>query len=224
MIKTKNKKGTIGITIVMLVFCMLMAVSMSYHKTLQTERIIKNNVNYSDRAMDAAFSGVNYAMALIQSNKSVFSENSPTNITISNNPKSSSNYKSEWISLATSSKFSNYYDEDRKIEGNPIEYEKIPPYRFKVSCMAESYSSPRGKILIKSYGEYLKYDQNTVTATYSAQIMAECEINTVTRTISLKRYRKMPPQINFDENGNETNTDFYSFYNTYDYTKDKNND
>ena len=67
-----NRRGSIGITIVMLVFCLLMSVSMSYQKTIQTETIIQNNVNYSDRAMDAAFSGVNYAMAVIQSNKKVF--------------------------------------------------------------------------------------------------------------------------------------------------------
>lgn len=213
MIKTKNKKGTIGITIVMLVFCMLMAVSMSYHKTLQTERIIKNNVNYSDRAMDAAFSGVNYAMAVIQANKNVFSSDlsKPNNEvwfvkTVSS--EGPTRIVSKWISLASNLKFNNYYDEDRKDD-----QKYLPPYRFKVSCTTDSYLEEEGKksVLIKSFGEYLKYDEDKVIATYSAQIMAECDINTVTRTLSLKRYRKMQPQITIKEDGTEDTTGFFAF-------------
>ncbi|MBP5469711.1 MAG: hypothetical protein J6Z11_10770, partial [Candidatus Riflebacteria bacterium] len=186
MIKVINKKGTIGITIVMLVFCMLMAVSMSYHKTLQTERIIKSNVNYSDRAMDAAFSGVNYAMAVIQSEKAVFSTDATHKNVLFLQPGSTSAGNivkiSQWITLATTSTFSNYYDEDRKDDKK-----QLPPYRFKVSCTTDSYSDDKKTVLIKSYGEYLKYDEDKVIATYSAQIMAECDINTVTRTLSLKK-------------------------------------
>ena len=212
MIKVINKKGTIGITIVMLVFCMLMAVSMSYHKTLQTERIIKNNVNYSDRAMDAAFSGVNYAMAVIQSEKAVFSTDATHKNVLFLQPGSTSAGNivkiSQWITLATTSTFSNYYDEDRKDD-----QKYLPPYRFKVSCTTDSYLEEEGKksVLIKSFGEYLKYDEDKVIATYSAQIMAECDINTVTRTLSLKRYRKMQPQITIKEDGTEDTTGFFAF-------------
>ena len=221
MIKVNNKKGSIGITIVMLVFCMLMAVSMSYHKTIQTENIIKNNVNYSDRAMDAAFSGVNYAMAVIQSEKAVFYKDpqTPTKVLLikESDIKSEPNTKqlaSKWITLATTTKFSNYYDENR-----PDEKKHLPPYRFKVACNKDSYSSDNKKILIKSYGEYLKYDDETVIATYSAQIMAECQINDVTRTISLKKYRKMQPQITYKDDGTENINGFFSFTKN-DYNKD----
>ena len=67
-----------------------MSVSMSYHKTIQTESMIQNNINYSDRAVDAAFSGVNYAMAVIQSNKKVFSQNKNYVVAFTPDPDSSS--------------------------------------------------------------------------------------------------------------------------------------
>ena len=73
MIYYNKKKGSIGITVIMLVFCLLMSVAMSYHKTIQTETMVKKQGDYSERAMDAAFSGVNYAMSLIQADKRVFS-------------------------------------------------------------------------------------------------------------------------------------------------------
>lgn len=213
MIKVNNKKGSIGITVVMLVFCMLMAVSMSYHKTIQTENIIKNNVNYSDRAMDAAFSGVNYAMAVIQSYKKVFSDPTKDDNQVwfvqTASPAGPTRIVSKWVSLASDLKFANFYDEDRHGE-----QKYLPPYRFKVACTSDSYSEKEGGekiILIKSYGEYLKYDDETVIGTYSAQIMAECQINDITKTISLKKYRKMQPQITYKDDGTENINGFFSF-------------
>ena len=105
MFKQKNKRGSIGITIVMLVFCLLMSVSMSYQKTIQSETLVQNNVNYSDRAVDAAFSGVNYAMAVIQSNKKVFADTGAIKVTFtqSNDSVTSDviNYKSKWVNLSS---------------------------------------------------------------------------------------------------------------------------
>ena len=190
-----NRKGTIGLTIVMLVFCLLMSVSMSYHKTIQTESLIQNNTNYSERAMDAAFSGVNYAMALIQAKKSVFNGDQ---IQISKT-ESDKKYISKWISL--SQKVGNYYDSDRA-SGT----EDIPPYRFIVSCHKDSYTIVADTFYIKSYGEYFQYEGEEVIATYTAQIIAECLLNVSKKTISLKRYRKMQPQ-----NPDNAGDNFYKF-------------
>ena len=223
MLKFNKKKGTIGITMVMLVFCLLMAVSTAYHKTLQTESIIKNNTDYSDRAMDGAFSGVNYAMAEIQSYKKVFSAG---HVYFSNSAVESQSEdltkSSNWISLSSSSTFEIYYDDDRKNPENPDSKEKLPPYRFRVACMPNSYFEENGikHILIKSFGNYFKYEGNTVTATYSAQIMAECIVEKNTKTLRLKRYRRMKPQIYFDYVGAEYVSSFYSFSNG-DYFKDR---
>ena len=203
-----SKKGSIGITIVMLVFCLLMSVSMSYHKTIQTESLIQNNINYSDRAVDAAFSGVNYAMAVIQSNKKVFAAN-PVKVTFTTANKSENNYKSQWINLASAATFTTYLDDDRKED----QQKQHPPYRFKIACADNSYNSNVTKVIIKSYGEYIKYDENDIiVASYSAQLMAECLIATPTKTIRLNRYRRMHPQDTEDSNT------FFSFSN---YDNDK---
>ena len=214
-----NKRGSIGITIVMLVFCLLMSVSMSYHKTIQTESLIQNNINYSDRAVDAAFSGVNYAMAVIQSDKNVFSnelvvfinENDSNSVSVSNG-MTHKDYISKWINLASTATFTSYLDDDRKED----QQKQHPPYRFRISCYPYSYiSKPDGKkyVLIKSYGEYIKYDENdNIVASYSAQLMAECLIATPTKTIRLNRYRRMHPQDTEDSNT------FFSFHN-YDLDK-----
>ena len=187
-----NKRGSIGITIVMLVFCLLMSVSMSYLKTIQTESMIQNNINYSDRAVDAAFSGINYAMAVIQSNKKVFAAN-PEQVYFTSNggDNDANNIKSQWINLAAAATFTTYLDDDRKTD----QQKQHPPYRFKVACDGNAYNQEQNYVLIKSYGEYIKYDENNnIVASYSAQLMAECFIATSTKTIRLTRYRRMLPQ------------------------------
>ena len=192
----------------MLVFCLLMSVSMSYHKTIQTETLIQNNVNYSDRAVDAAFSGVNYAMAAIQANKKVFASSNSVEVTFSTSDDSANNYKSQWINLASTAKFDNYLDEDRKEEN-----QNHPPYRFKVACCGNAYYTSNGQkfVLIKSYGEYIKYDKdNNIVNTYAAQLKAECIIEQTTKTIKLRRYRRMQLQ-----NPDDENTNFFTFNSGY---------
>ena len=199
-----NKRGSIGITIVMLVFCLLMSVSMSYQKTIQTETMVQNNINYSDRAVDAAFSGINYAMAAIQSNKKVFASTNAVNVKFTPSANSDDNYKSQWINLATTATFSSYLDDDRATG-----QKQHPPYRFKIACNENSYFSKDSKnyVLIKSFGEYIKYDENNdIVSSYSAQLMAECIIATQTKTIRLNRYRRMQLQ-----DPNSDSSDFYSF-------------
>ncbi len=214
MINYNRKKGTIGITIVMLVFGLLMAVAMSYHKTLQTETLVQNNSNYSDRAMDAAFSGVNYAMALLQSDKRVFKGDKIYLIRSDSANGASDVIKVDWISL--NQEFENYLDEDRKknVSETDKNNQKIPPYRFIVSCsynLTKNYVPLNGDttkivIYIKSMGEYIKYEGNDEETTESpekefrAQILAKCVIDTSLKTIVLKSYKRVMLS-NLDNNG-----------------------
>ena len=69
----KHNRGSIALTVVMLVFGLLMSISMAYHKMIQTEQMIQDISDEHDRAMDAAFSGINYGMSVIQNTKEVFS-------------------------------------------------------------------------------------------------------------------------------------------------------
>ena len=225
-----KRRGSIGITIVMLVFCLLMSVSMSYHKTVQTETMIQNNVSYSDRAIDAAFSGINYAMAVIQSNKKSFNIPSSTErprahiyFSYHNTPLTTdlndTTIESKWINLASTATFNSYLDDDRSTD----QQKQHPPYRFKVACTLNSYYSNATTatfyVLIKSYGEYIKYDENNnIVNTYSAQLMAECILDKTTRTIKLNRYRRMQPQ-SMESTTSGTTPDFFLFQPNY--TKDK---
>ena len=207
--KLLKKRGSIAITIVMLVFCLLMSVSMSYHKTIQTETMVQNNVNFSDRAVDAAFSGINYAMAVIQSNKKVFKTTTnptPTKVMFVNAEDSavtnSIQFVSSWINLASTATFTTYLDDDRQND----QLKQHPPYRFKIACASDSYLSDYSKVYIKSRGEYLKYDENNnIVGSYSAQLMAECVLDSNTKTIRLNRYRRMQIQDTLD------NTTFFKF-------------
>ena len=208
MLKTYKKKGSIGITIVMMVFCLLMAVSMSYHKTLQTENTIKNHSNYSDRAMDAAFSGVNYAMSLIQSDKKVFTQSGYKFFLKSKDDGAGTgNHEEKMYWITPSQEFENYFDEDRK-EAN----KKKPPYRFILSCKQSTdnknynpdpLDSTKIIIYIKSIGEYTKYEKDESgdeekANSYYAQILAKCIINTKSKTIILNKYKKVYLQKNDD--------------------------
>ena len=206
---------------VMLVFGLLMAVAMSYHKTLQTETMVQNNSSYSDRAMDAAFSGVNYAMALIQAEKSVFFG---TNVYLvdKNDSSSESGAKKipmDWISL--NQKFDNYFDEERSsgtgtntstdtdVE-NENDKRRIPPYRFIVSCpkangdkgnyVSEAEGSSNKFIYIKSMGQYIKYEdedpnnptpRENIDKKYTSQIIAKCLVDCTSKTIVLKSYKRI---------------------------------
>ena len=49
-----------------------MTVSVSYLKVMDVEGLVQEMSDYSDRAEDAAFSGVSYAMAVAQSSREVF--------------------------------------------------------------------------------------------------------------------------------------------------------
>ncbi len=203
--KGMNRRGSIGITIVMLVFCLLMSVSMSYHKTIQTESMVQNNINYSDRAVDAAFSGVNYAMAVIQSRKKIFSSNTYiVEFCFGNDSAETENgisYHSQWINLASTATFTSYLDDDRGSD----QQKQHPPYRFKISCQALSYNPTHTLFTLKSYGEYIKYDENNnIVASYSAQLLAECVIDKNTKTIRLNRYKRMQLQ-----DPNQSNSGFY---------------
>ena len=213
MIYYNKKKGSIGITVIMLVFCLLMSVAMSYHKTIQTETMVKKQGDYSERAMDAAFSGVNYAMSLIQADKRVFSGTKIYLVDKDNTTTDDKFKKMDWINLSQT--FDNYFDDNRLNQ-------KLPPYRFIVSCPQDStlnYKVEDSKtyIFIKSIGEYIKYEENEdgsgeeEIGKYRAQIIAKCLINDNTRTIILKKYKKVSLQ-HIDSTGYPINVLTNSFF------------
>lgn len=162
----QHKKGSLGITVVMLVFCLMMSFAVSYHKMIQTEALIHTKSSNSDRALDAAFSGISYAIAVIQTDKGTFTDRAKV-----------LNFPDRWTCLDKNMKFTNYYDEKGQ----------IPPYRFKVNATQKS----KDCVFIKSLGEYIEYSGDIIMASYTAQLIAECVPNKLTKTIKLKRYKRI---------------------------------
>ena len=199
MPQNHHTKGSIGITVVMLVFCFMMSVTMAYHKQLQTETVIHRQIDLSDRAMDAAFSGVNYAIATIQAEKKVFNGTKKIFFSDSSNKSTSTSstdttIQSKWVCLDRNMQFSNYYDDKVKTSSSgKTESDRNPPYRFKVGCTKGFYFLATDTIYIKSIGEYIQYSGTEKMASYTAQIIAECQLNKTAKTIRIKKYRKMFP-------------------------------
>jgi hypothetical protein len=67
-----NRRGMAGIIIAVIVLSMLMLFSTSITKMVQTEIAIQSSVDHSKRAMDAAFSGVQYAISFMQTQREIY--------------------------------------------------------------------------------------------------------------------------------------------------------
>ncbi|HMM59796.1 MAG TPA: hypothetical protein PKC25_06640 [Candidatus Rifleibacterium sp.] len=219
MIRKTKKYGQAGIIMIMLIFGLLMTVSTAYMKMVQTEVDILGMVDHSDRAADAAFSGINYAIALAQKNRSMFDEISgmaavasrtyitsfansnwspvqiPSGVTWDNAKVKTlvASVPSDWIFLNET--LDNYLI-DSQIAS--------PPYFFRVtSYPATSTTSvaTTAVLLIKSQGRYYQYSdasKTSIIATFSAQLIAECKVVFKRKILQLNRYRYMPFQSDTD--------------------------
>ncbi|MDD3001732.1 MAG: hypothetical protein PHF29_08250, partial [Candidatus Riflebacteria bacterium] len=200
-----DKRAMAGIMTIILILGLLMTVSISYIKVMDVEGLVQEMSDYSDRAEDAAFSGVSYAMAVAQSSKDIFRgikkiKSWPYMVekAIVNDSYKFSAYngipitdlvniiESQWI----------YLNEKMKV----VDDEEVttPPYRFRVityphyTFSTTTYDDT--KYMVKAQGNYLVYQAGTtdVVATHSAQLLAELTIDKSKRQIFLKKYRRMP--------------------------------
>lgn len=207
-----GKKAMAGTMTIILILGLLMTVSVSYLKVMDVEGLVQEMSDYSDRAEDAAFSGVSYAMAVAQSSREVFKGKTanqkwpyilnPTIIADTysetyngiNIASLSNKIESQWI----------YLNETMKV----VDDEEVttPPYRFRV--ITYPYFKDGGydesKYMVKAQGNYLVYETGTmdVVATHSAQLLAELSIDASKKQMFLKKYRRMPYQ---------NDTDFYKY-------------
>lgn len=187
----KHNRGSIALTVVMLVFGLLMSISMAYHKMIQTEQMIQDISDEHDRAMDAAFSGINYGMSVIQNTKEVFSRGATVsfvknNLTALTTGVDDIRINSEWINLDKRLNFVTYTDKSGT----------YPPYRFRLgnNSTSDCYESDAtGSIVtMKCIGEYIEYngDYSDIVASYSVGIIAKCKIERLTKTVKLLKYKK----------------------------------
>lgn len=206
-----GKKAMAGTMTIILILGLLMTVSVSYLKVMDVEGLVQEMSDYSDRAEDAAFSGVSYAMAVAQSSREVFKGKTanqkwpyivnPTIFAAASgeyngiNVASLSNkIESQWI----------YLNETMKV----VDDEEVttPPYRFRVITYPYFKDGvyDESKYMVKAQGNYLVYETGTmdVVATHSAQLLAELSIDASKKQMFLKKYRRMPYQ---------NDTDFYKY-------------
>ncbi len=202
--KPAQKTGQAGIIMIMLIFGLLMTVSTAYMKMVQTEVAVQNMVDQSDRAMDAAFSGINYAIAIAQENRSMFDSNvaavASRTYVINSTNSHWTNINAAWTSVAidkVASVPSDWLFLNEKLELYRInEQTASPPYYFRVTSFPAASTTAIAdpeKYLIKAQGRYLQFsdDKTTVLATFSTQLIAECKINFQRKVVQLSRYRYM---------------------------------
>jgi hypothetical protein len=214
--KTLQKTGQAGIIMIMLIFGLLMTVSTAYMKMVQTEIEVQGMIDQSDRAMDAAFSGINYAIAIAQKNRSMFDDSItavasrtyvtstssswspiqiPSGITWDNTRVKTlvASVPSDWIFLNET--LDNYI-----LDSQPAS----PPYFFRVTSYPATSTTnvaTTGVLLVKSQGRYYNYsdkDKTTIIGTFTTQLIAECKVIFKRKIVQLNRYRYMPFQSDSD--------------------------
>lgn len=203
-----------GTIMVIMILGLLVSISTAYIKMVQTEIQVQSMVDHSDRALDAAFSGVNMVMAIAQSQKLMF-ENDPSTAKLRRYFIRPAHLTNDWslISIAnldTASVYTNatnsdwfYINENLSLFSYGETGSSTRPYHFRVTSYPGTDSG--GTIIpasytIKAQGRFLVYNlaQTEVLATYTSQVIAECVINFPRKIIQLQRWRYMPFQTDAD--------------------------
>jgi len=179
----------------------MMAVSTSYVTMVQTETRVQTSIDKIARAKDAAFSGVSYAIARLMATSSTFLvDSSPASLKgerlyfaydatpASKNIRFTGLTPTDFRNVASSQWI--YPD----TTGLLMSGETASSVAFRVT----SYPAASGTAInpffyyVKSQGMYRDIeDGTTVTATYSAQLLARLRIATLTYEVKLERYRSM---------------------------------
>lgn len=217
MKKANQKRGQAGIIMIMLIFGLLMTVSTAYMKIVQTEVEVQGMVDHSDRAADAAFSGINYAIALAQKNRSMFDDSIDA---VASRTYIASFTGSDWtpiqipsgvtwnnakVRTLVASVPSDWVFLNEKLENYLIDSQTAsPPYFFRVTSYPATSTSnvaTTALLLIKSQGRYFNYsdkNKSEIIGTFSAQLIAECKVVFKRKILQLNRYRYMPFQKDSD--------------------------
>jgi len=202
--KAINDHGSAGTIIVVLIFSFLMTVSTAYIKMVQTEIEVQTMMDQSDRAMDAAFSGINYAISVAQTRKEMFENNADKArmriylVAPTTNWSSALNLTFNTTNFPNAARAGMLYLNEAMPLFNMNET-ATQAYAFKLHSYPGvnppgglANISP-GSYTIKVQGFYRVFADNktTVLATYSSQLIAQCEINFARKVVQLKRWRNM---------------------------------
>lgn len=219
----KNKKGMAGIITVVLIMALLASVSASYIKLMETENSVTTFTEQHQKAADAAFCGISYAMAKLQTQKNLFKPatnvNERTYIVSNQKMNTGSTLAGLNISKKIESKW-HYMDNTNMIIDSDEITDKKPPYMFRVFTYPVKFGSTKPAdydgnednyeilssnyydktiYMVKSQGLYLEYDDpnsdsREVIATHTAQFIAQLKIDRAQKRVFLYRYKPVPYQ------------------------------
>jgi len=195
------RSGSAALILTIIVLGFMMAVSTSYVTMVQTETRVQTSVDKSARAKDAAFAGVSYVIARLMATSSTFLvDSTPASL------KGERLYFAYDATLASkNNRFGGLTPTDFK---NVASSQWIYPDTTGLLMSGETASSVAFRVTsypvasgttinpffyyVKSQGMYRDIEDGvTVTATYSAQILARLRIATLTYEVKLERYRAM---------------------------------
>ncbi|MEW6708583.1 MAG: hypothetical protein AB1403_02080 [Candidatus Riflebacteria bacterium] len=195
----KERKGNAGTIMVVMIMGFLMTVTTAYMKMVQTENLVRGMIDHSDRALDAAFSGVQYAMSVAQAKQDMFINS--TNAIKQRFYFISSTHTTDWDYTASSPLSypykleSDWFFNDGAFNLMEIHNDINKPYVFRVTSYASHTASLLipSEYIIKSQGKFIEYsdDNSTVINEYKAQVIALVQINFTRKVLKLKAWRQM---------------------------------
>lgn len=194
------RKGSAALILTIIVLGFMMAVSTSYVTMVQTETRVQRSIDKTARARDAAFAGVSYAIArLLATGSTFFIDSTPATI------------KGERLYFAYDATAAS---KNIRFAGmTPADFHNVASSQWlfpvttglllsdetasSVAFMITSYPATSStnivipnQYYVKSQGMYRDIDDGaTVSATYSAQILARLQIATLTMQVRLERYQ-----------------------------------
>lgn len=199
------KRGNVGTLMTVMILGLLMTISAAYFKMINMESEIQSLHNSSDKAFDAAFSGVQYALAVAQSHEEMYLDDvgqvrnrpyfysptdspdwDPTALAFPADFNASKLYQSDWF----------YYNGDFACMKN---YAGTPrPYLFRICTFASSTAADltTSEYIIKSQGRFLNLadDYETILDESHAQIRAVIQIDFMKKRLLLKSWKIIPYQ------------------------------
>jgi hypothetical protein len=194
-----DRKGNAGTIMVVMIMGFLLTISTAYMKMIQTEIEIHGMIDHSDRALDAAFSGVQYVMGVAQSKKEMFLDSvADIQERIYFIDSGTPAYLSHvgWGVDAANIRPSDWFFYDNQSDLSLMEDYNVvnKPYMFRV-CSIASYSGAlvSDEYMIKSQGVYIEYDSSNTNEInrFKKQIIAVVKIATSSKILKLKKWRQM---------------------------------
>ena len=196
-----------GTILVIMVFGLMVSISTAYIKMVQTETQVQGMIDNSDRALDAAFSGVNFVIAVAQSQKDFFL---PGMAAQRRYFTRGTPLGTDWAGIgltfaaatypnATGSDWF-YLNESLDLFDYGETGSSTKCYLFRTISYPDTGTTgstiQTGSYLIKSQGCFQIYSGTSVIATYTSQIIAQCNVDFNRKVIQLKRWRYMPFETN----------------------------